>query len=158
MDVVLVVNIKRLQSTYRNNIKINGRGLNSKQINNLTSSLNNFVPYAIKYFADYLQNNLKRQAPRASGKLRSAIKTQVRGDKIYIINAPRYVKQVVEGRDEITAPPNESLRIKINGRVLYVKHVSGTKANDFITRAFNITKSNADDIAIKALAKAVRDR
>lgn len=156
--MVLVVNIKRLQSTYRNNIKINGRGLNSKQINNLTSSLNNFVPYAIKYFTDDLQNNLKRQAPRASGKLRSAIKTQVRGNKIHIINAPKYIKQIIEGRGEITAPPNESLRFKINGRVLYVKHVSGTKANDFITRAFNITKSNADDIAIKALAKAVRDR
>lgn len=137
-------------------IDIDINGLTKSMINNHTSALNSFVYHSRQVFAAEFESNLKREAPRDTGNLRNKIKVTVNGEQLKI-SGPRYMRQVINGRSAMQADSGKAFKFTINGKTIYATRIRGSRANDFITRAFEVTLKDAESLSKKALARAIRD-
>lgn len=140
----------------RESIDIDINGLTKSMINNHTSALHSFAYHSRQLFASELESNLKREAPRDTGNLRNKLRVTVNGEQLKI-SGPRYMRQVINGRSAMQADSDKAFKFKVGGKTIYATRIRGTRANDFIARAFELTIRNAESLSKKALARAIRD-
>lgn len=134
-------------------------GLNNSDINNLISSLYATEYQARKLFAQKMEFELRKVAPRDTGNLKNKIHINLEGkSNLQIKGVPNYTKYVIEGHGAIEPVHKKVLHYYIDGKEIFSKSSKPVKGNDFIYHAFIKATADLDSIAKRAIAIAIRDK